>query len=289
VDRNGRVLYQVSDERYSMIVDRDGTATDYSWLSGSQVSAIAPDGGTVLFTETGGARPTTYIRVCSASAAIRLAEGWAAGLSHDGRFALVIDNDDPHKVTSVPTGAGEPHVLEVGGIRVARGVWSPDGRFVLVSGSDAAGESRTWLQPMADGAPQGAGRALTSESVRATAISPDGKWAAAGNPGASWALYPTDGGAARPLSAIAENETPVSFSADGRFVFAVSRHNGPASIEIARVDIATGARSAWKTLKPADPAGIWFIGNVCITPDGGTVAWTSAQALSKLYLATGFE
>ncbi len=289
IDRQGRVLYQHSDERYSMILNRNATDTDYSWLSGSQVSAIAPDGGTVLFTETGGARPTTYIRVCSQSAAVKLAEGWAAGLSRDGRFALVIDHDDARKVTSVPTGAGDPHLLPQHGILVARGFWSPDGRFVLLAGSDASANAHTWLQPMNDGAPQGAGRLLTSDEVRATAISPDGKWASAGSPGAGWKLYPTAEGASRPLAGVENGEIPVSFSADGRYIYAVHKQTAPPTITLTRVDIASGARSTWKTLKPADPAGIVLIGNVALTPDGETVAFTTAQSLSELFLVTGLQ
>ncbi len=289
VDHDGRVLYQHSDERYSMIVNRNGTDTDYSWLSGSQISAISANGGTVLFTETGGARPTTYVRNCSESAAIKLAPGWAAGLSRDGRFALVVDSDDAGKVTSVPTGAGEPHPLPNGGIRVSRGFWSPDGSFVLLAGSDPSGNSRAWLQPMSDGAPQGAGRWLTHDEVRATAISPDGKWATGGDPGAEWKLYPTSEGAARPLAGIQKGEIPVSFSADGRYLYAVHKEAAPPTIALTRVDIATGARSAWKTLKPADPAGIVLIGTVAITPDGQTVAWTTAQSLSELFLVTGLQ
>ena len=46
----------------------------------------------------------------------------------------------------------------------------------------------------------------------------------------------------------------------------------PARIE--RVEVATGRRQLWKELRPADPAGVFGITSVVVTPDGTSYAYT---------------
>jgi hypothetical protein len=59
----------------------------------------------------------------------------------------------------------------------------------------------------------------------------------------------------------------------------------PARIE--RLEIATGRRQPWKELRPADPAGVFGITSVVVTPDGMSYAYTFASSIGSLYLAEG--
>jgi len=61
----------------------------------------------------------------------------------------------------------------------------------------------------------------------------------------------------------------------------------PARIE--RVEIATGRRLPWKELRPVDPAGVFGINSVVVTPDGGSYAYTFASSIGSLYLAEGIK
>jgi hypothetical protein len=58
-------------------------------------------------------------------------------------------------------------------------------------------------------------------------------------------------------------------------------------LNIFRVDIATGERREWMTIRPDDPAGILDIMPVHITPDGKTYAYGYRRQLSDLYIVTG--
>lgn len=61
----------------------------------------------------------------------------------------------------------------------------------------------------------------------------------------------------------------------------------PAQID--RVDVATGRRQPWKVLRPQDPAGVFGITNVAVTPDGRSYAYTFASSIGALYLAEGLK
>ena len=64
---------------------------------------------------------------------------------------------------------------------------------------------------------------------------------------------------------------------------------GNMTVDIFRVDAATGRRSFWKRLAPPDPAGVHALGPIVLTPDGKTYAYGSARTLSDLYLADGLK
>jgi hypothetical protein len=60
-------------------------------------------------------------------------------------------------------------------------------------------------------------------------------------------------------------------------------------VRIERVEVSMGARQLVKELRPADPAGVFGITTVVITPDGTSYAYTFSSALGTLYLAEGIR
>ena len=72
------------------------------------------------------------------------------------------------------------------------------------------------------------------------------------------------------------------------------KHNRhPLAVEIIdhtsyRVEIATGSRKLWATLKPRDPVGVTLYGAV-ITPDGGSYVYSYQRDLADLYLISGLR
>jgi hypothetical protein len=75
-------------------------------------------------------------------------------------------------------------------------------------------------------------------------------------------------------------------SGDGRFVFV---REGRVPTRLVRIELATGKRTPWKSLRPADPAGIVLIYNVLLTPDGEGYAYTYGRYLQDLYLVEGLR
>ena len=60
-------------------------------------------------------------------------------------------------------------------------------------------------------------------------------------------------------------------------------------VRIDRLELASGARSPWRELQPADTAGVGRIGDVLVTPDGSSYAYNCQRSLSDLYVAEGLR
>jgi DNA-binding beta-propeller fold protein YncE len=117
-----------------------------------------------------------------------------------------------------------------------------------------------------------------------SALSPDGKLIAARGADQKVALYPIDGGSARPVEGLDPNDQPLRWTEDGRFLF-VSHDLRPATTaRVYRVDLATGKRELWKEFSQRDPTGISRITGTDISADGKTLLFTYGQRLSDLYV-----
>ena len=80
-------------------------------------------------------------------------------------------------------------------------------------------------------------------------------------------------------------DIPLDWTEDDGALFVSER--GQCVLTIFRVDVATGERREWVTIRPDDPAGILDIMPVHITPDGSTYAYGYRRQLSDLYIVTG--
>ena len=109
-------------------------------------------------------------------------------------------------------------------------------------------------------------------SFLGNSISPDGKFVAAKAPDPKVLLYPIDGGEPRPLAGLAPEDLPIRWSADGRALYVYPRGELPAKVY--RFDLATQRKELWKQIMPSDPAGIFDIPFIQVTPDGRFYAYT---------------
>ncbi len=62
----------------------------------------------------------------------------------------------------------------------------------------------------------------------------------------------------------------------------------PAKVQVYRLDLATGRRELWKEFMP-DPAGIFEVLPLVITPDGKSYAYTYGRQFSDLFLVDGLK
>ena len=60
-------------------------------------------------------------------------------------------------------------------------------------------------------------------------------------------------------------------------------------LQLSRLDLASGTRTVWKNLVPADAMGVTRIGNPMMSPDGSTYAYTYGSHVSDLYLVDGLK
>jgi len=265
---------------------------DLSWLDGTTVRDLSPDGSKLLLAEFGTAEGRAggiYLRDADGSPAIRLGDGLPHSLSPDGDWVLVRSGHGD--LTLVPTGAGQARTIPTKG-SVAQ-VWFlpgtdrlivnqnlPDGRNQIVSTALDGSDAR---QIVPDG---------FDTFVGEQPLSPDGKWIDAMRVGEGGQLehklFPTDGSLrARDLPGFEPGDVVIRWSADGRALFVFKRNELPA--RVFRLDLETGGRTPWLELMPADPAGVSRISVVQMTPDGKTYAYNVSRQLSDLYLVKGVK
>ncbi len=291
VSKTGRVLVFQEKARQGISVLLPGSEKerDFSWLDWGLIRDITPDGQMILFDETGeGGGPgySVYVRKADGSPAVRLGRGVGAELSPDGRLALALEKQgELSRPVIYPIGAGEPKTLPATPIRIEQLGWLPDGRRIIFSGSEPDRGSRIWLQGL-DGAKP---KPVSPEGYRmfAKCLSPDGRQVASLGPDQRFYLYPIDGGEPTPIPGLAKGDVPGQFTRDGRSLFV--RRRGDIPQRIMKLDVATGRKDLWRELMPPDPAGIWLISPVWITPDEKYYAYGFARSLADLYVVDGLR
>jgi hypothetical protein len=217
---------------------------------------------------------------------VRIGDGFGDALSPDGKFVLAHNGA---KLAVVPTGTGEARDLKIDGAFDFGAVWLPDSRRAVVVG---ALPQKTYQLLLIDTLDETV-KPLSPEHIwgaayRPFAVSPDGRFVAGMTAQQTIALYSIDGAAAPvPVSGAQPGEVPIQWSADGSSLFVYRATALPA--QVYRVNLATGARELWKQFAPSDPAGVYKITPICITPDASAYAYDALRTLSDLYVADGLR
>jgi serine/threonine protein kinase/WD40 repeat protein len=291
----GRVLLTNGVWRAALEYQAPGetSAHDAAWLDWSWLADLSPDGKAILFSEGregGGAKKAVYLRRSDAPTPVRLGDGFADGLSPDGKVALC--HSPERKLVLLPTGTGETRELKIQGSFDNGAVWFSDNKRVVIAGAlekhgyqlhllDTLDET---IRPISPENIAGSG-----SGARPFALSPDGRFVAGLTEQRTIALYPTEGSAPpTPVAASQEGEVPAQWSADGTMLY-VYRPNTPPPVDVVRINLATGARETWKQFTPIDPAGVYKIMPICITADASSYAYNALRTLSDLYVAEGLR
>ena len=93
------------------------------------------------------------------------------------------------------------------------------------------------------------------------------------------------GGERRRLPGVLPSEYVLSWSEDGRAVYATVF--GKLPFQIYRVDVATGRRELWKTITPSDPTGVYSSDLILLS--NGSYVLNVKRWLSDLYLVEGLK
>ena len=270
------------------VLHQEEPERDASWLDWSIVADLAPDGRTILFSETregGGAKNAVYLRRLDEPAPLRLGEGIADGLSPDGKWVLAHQGS---KLFLLPTGTGQPRELKLNGAFEGGAAWMPDSRRAVVAGAVGGEGLRLHIIDTLDETT----KAISPENIwsggaREFAVSPDGRFVAGMSADETIVIYAADGSSATPVTNAEKGEVPVQWSADGASLLVYRPTALPA--RVVRITLATGAREPWKEFMPADPAGVYKISPVLVTPDGRGYAYTAMRTLSDLYAVEGLK
>jgi serine/threonine protein kinase/Tol biopolymer transport system component len=263
--------------------------TDASWLDWSTLADLAPDGRAILFSEMregGGAKGAFYLRRASDPAPIHLGDGMGDALSPDGKWAL---SRNGAKLVLVPTGTGQQRELNIDGAFDNGAEWLPDSRRAIVAGivKEHGGYRLFVIDTLDETAKPISPEKIWGNGARAFAVSPDGLRVAGMTAEQTIALYSLDGSSPVSLAGAVKGEIPIQWSADGTSLFVYDPNALPA--RVSRIALATGLREPWKEFMPSDPAGVYKIAPVLITPTGDAYAYNAMRVLSELYVAEGLK
>ena len=290
VSKDGRQLLGRVNWRREVVGFAPGEKTErnLTWLDWSHPDDLSKNGRTLLFDEQNqldrDGNYTVYLRATDGSPPVRLGVGSSIGLSPDGKWALATLGSEGDFVL-LPTGAGEPRRLDKAGIKTQWADWFPDGKRLLVSGSEPGHGDRLYVRDLSSGNP----RAVSPEGVTFFwhALAPDGRRAVAVDPeGTPW-LYPIEGGEPQAVPGATREDVPIRWSADGRSLYVQHGYGTPARVEI--VDVATGQRRLWKELTPPDPAGVVSMGPIVMSADASSYVYSYRRLLDDLYVAEGLR
>jgi Tol biopolymer transport system component len=290
VARDGRVIVAHDNVRTAMMCLRPGDAKerDLAWFDADVPTALSDDGQILLFNEHGEASGTKYpiyIRKTDGSDAVRLGEGLANALSHDGKWVVTTPLPNVSALVLLPTGAGQARTLTNDVIKFYGGAsWLPDDKRLVVVGVEGGNHApRSWVLDLEGGNP----RAITPEGVTGLLPSPDGKLLLTRHADGSRKLYPIDGGEPRDAAGFEQADRALRWYADGRSVFV--RQSVDEGAKVFLVDTTTGRRTFWKELTVAEPSGSSGVREILLTPDGKSYVYWYVRDLTDLYLVEGLK
>jgi dipeptidyl aminopeptidase/acylaminoacyl peptidase len=289
---DGRVLIGMGERTWEVRGKGagQGSEIELSWLLSPQAFEISSDGHAVVVTANAPAHAEYLAHLVrfDGRPPVRLGDGAGNGLSPDGRWVATLV-DRYTGLVLLPTGPGEarrlPRTLEYYyDVR-----FLPDGERLLVAGNAPGRPRRLFVLDLRGGPP----RPVTPEGVTSEypIPSPDGRWVAAGTNRrtAAYALYPLEGGEARPIPGLEPGQEPLRFDGSGSHLFVRIDGGAGPSARIARLDVRTGRREPWLEVRPPDVAGVPSIFVVYLTPDGRSYVYSFARRLSSLYLVEGLR
>jgi eukaryotic-like serine/threonine-protein kinase len=258
---------------------------DLSWQDWTVPTDLSDDGKLMLFIEAGeagGGDYAVFTRDTSGTSAVRLGEGSANAFSPDGKWALVLrQNVSPPDFILLPTGVGQQQTLSTGKVIPSGGQFFADSKRLLFEGHEPGHAVRLYVMSL-DGSQL---RPITPEGYRLGAyphaISYDGKrMATVSSDGI--ALVSVDGGEPQLVHGSRPGETPIRWAKDGNSLLVGIR--GETSCSVSRLDISTGNRTPWKTVSPADVAGVVGVGCPRIAVDEQHYVFSYTRNLSDLFL-----
>jgi hypothetical protein len=236
--------------------------------------------------EAGGGEYAVFMRNTDGSSAVRLGSGTARALSPDRKWALVLRQDmSPPDFVLLPTGVGQQRQLSTGNVVPnGTGQFFPDSRRILFDGREPGHAPRLYVVHLDGGQP----RALTPEgfSMDNNSLSPDGKRIAAVT-AEGIALVSVDGGQPQPVPGSQPGEIPLRWLNDGEMLLVGQR--GETGCPVSRLDLRTGGRTAWKTFRPADVAGMVAVSCPSFSADGQHYVFAYGRNLSDLFLVEHLE
>jgi dipeptidyl aminopeptidase/acylaminoacyl peptidase len=180
-----------------------------------------------------------------------------------------------------PTGSGEAVRLNVDPLdRVTAVEWFPDGKRLLLCGTEPSHASRCYALNTSGGRPT----PVTGDCQLAS-IAPDGRTVLLTMQDGSRQLASIDGGTARPLPAVQSGDRQIAWTRDSQAIYVQRGTDIPAIVD--RIDLASGARTMVRQLAPPDVSTLAAISVADWIDDGRGYVYNYTSLTSTLFLVTG--
>jgi eukaryotic-like serine/threonine-protein kinase len=287
VGAGGRALISRDAMRAGAIGLAPGEAKerDLSWQDWTVPIDVSEDGKLILFIEAGeagGGEYAVFSRDTTGTSAVRLGQGSANAFSPDGKWVLVLrQNMTPQDFVLLPTGVGEQRGLSTGNVIPASGQFFPDSKRIVFQGNEPGHASRVYVVSMDGGQP----KPITPEGYGLgsypRSVSPDGTRIAVVNSDGI-ALVSADGGDPQFVRGSQPSDAPLRWMKGGNALFVGQR--GETSCPVWKLDLQTGARTPWKTVSPADVAGVTGVSCPRLASDEAHYVFGYVRDLSDLFL-----
>jgi eukaryotic-like serine/threonine-protein kinase len=286
---DGRLLVARTAWREELHAIRGGQTgeRDLTWLELSVLDDVSTDGKQVLFIEETaamGSDAALCVRGIDSSPAVRLGKGALSKLSPDGKWALALVPGTPQHMVMTPLGAGQPRELQSNGKRIGGMSWLPDSKRVLWYASEQGKPGQAYIQDVPDGSPQPILK--PGFNPQFWPISPDGSVVPCKGVDRKWMLCPLNGADPKPIPGLAPADAIRQWTPDGKFLYVETKVDG-ASLNVIKLEAATGRHQPWKQISPSDPAGVGRNIFSRITPDGQTVVYQLQRTLTDLFVVEG--
>lgn len=217
--------------------------------------------------------------------AVKIGRGTPFGLSPDARWALTRAPDGP--LVLLPTGTDSPRSVDFAALSdVCWTRWLPDGSGILLGGTTVEGATQIFHYDLKTHAVLPVGEPGMRGPL---VVKPDGSAVAGVMPDGQLAIQPLPPthGPPEHVAWWRPGDVPLSFTADGRGLYAIRKGAMAPRIEV--IDLATCVRELHHELTLPDPAGVDGIGVIHMTADGATYAYCYQRRLSQLYVIEGLS
>jgi Tol biopolymer transport system component len=288
ISPSGKVLLESVRYQIEMGVKRSTENRARDLENSVDMGSMSSDGQWIVFNIYHGTDYQSYVKRADGVAAVKLGDGYGAGITWDGSTVAAVQNSEPHKLYLYPTGVGEQRVIDLGELSAAFGTFendltfSRDGRWAVFSAFDSKGEVRDYLLDMRDGKV----RPITPVGTRAGKLSPDGARIVTLDIAAQkYVLVDVASGKVSDIPGIDKEDEVLGWSVEGLKLLA---WNQELPARISMVDVASGRRQLVQTVEPLAMLGSMYV-RMVTSADGKTAAYRHRRGLYAIYTADGLK
>jgi eukaryotic-like serine/threonine-protein kinase len=289
VSSGGRWLLTRDDLFRRLIVKGPGDSAerDLSWLDNTALPFISADGSTLAFdneSADAGLNYATMLRRTDGSPAVKLGGGSIRAFSRDKHWILSVVQSPVAQLMLYPTGVGQGRRIDKGELEsYSSASFHPDGKRILVCGSERARGPRCYVRPLADGPL----RAVTPEGYTRGEFSPDGRELYAGSALEGYRVFSVESGAPRTVVGLAPTDQVVRWSPDGSALWVAPEYK--TTIQVESLDLRSGRRTPLLSITPSSRSGMLYADELTVADDPRVYAFMTSEQQSQVFVVEGMR